>query len=152
MAGPPLLLRVGWPGYGALPHANPAADLLRVRGENSSIVPPRVTPEAVQEQPFQRDAAGAGCGLTACWNRPGTLAVIYSGLRRSIAKRKPCYTALMNRSLLFSSCWHDRTNFPVCFLHQEVWSLKNNCISSVMSYWWSSWESDKRKPYRKKSI
>lgn len=150
MAGASLLLCVGWPGYGALPHANPTADLLWARVENSSIIPPHVTPEVVQEQPFQRDAAGAGWGLTACWNPPGTLAVIYSGLYHSIAKQRPCYAALMNRSSLFSSCWHDWTNFPVCFLHQDVWSLKNNYISSVMSYRWSSWESDKRKQYRKK--
>lgn len=144
MAGASLVLHAGWPGYGRSYH-RPVS-----QSRKCLYHPSTRYPSMVQEQPFQQDAARAGWGLRACWNHPGTLTVIYGGLSQSTAQQKLCYTTLMNRSSLFSSCWHDWTNFPVCFLHQDVWSLKNNYISSVMSYRWSSRESNKRK--QEKSI
>lgn len=75
---------------------------------------------------------------------PGMLTAIYSSFHPGSTKQTSCYAALANRSSLCSVCWHGWTNFSVCFLHQDVWNLKNNYIFQVMTYWWSSWYSGKK--------
>lgn len=144
-------LCVGWPGCSDATHRSHSRPL-GARAEGSSVITSQVTPQFVQEWPFQQDTAGVGWGPPVSWDLPRTLTVIYSGLYCCIVKQKCCYAVLRNRSSLFSSCWQDWTNFPVCFLHHNVWSLKINYISPIMSYRWSSRESDKRKQHRKRSF
>lgn len=149
MAPASLLLCVGWPGYTACFHAqNHTADLLWGSAENSyPIIPLHVSLELMKGVFFQWDAARAGWKLPVCWNLPRDAPC---SSHHGGTKQTSCYAALANRSSLRSVCWHGWTNFSVCFLHQDVWNLKNNYIFQVTAYWWSSWCSGQKEVAQEK--